>query len=131
MLIAGPLDQLKFDANGLVPLIVQDFANGQVLMMAYMNRTALEKTLETGKVHTYSRSRGRLALKGESSRHFQHVKSILTDCDKDVVLIKVQQDVAACHEGYRSCFFSEYDEKVGEWKTIAEKAFDPDKVYSK
>jgi phosphoribosyl-AMP cyclohydrolase len=131
MFNAGFLDQLKFDANGLVPLIVQDVANGQVLMMAYMNRAALEKTLETGKVHTYSRSRGRLALKGESSRHFQHVRSILTDCDKDVVLIKVQQDVAACHEGYRSCFYSEYDAERGEWKTIAEKAFDPDKVYSK
>ena len=131
MLNAGLLDQLKFDANGLVPLIVQDFANGQVLMMAFMNRAALEKTLETGKVHTYSRSRGRLALKGESSRHFQHVKSILTDCDKDVVLVKVQQDVAACHEGYRSCFFREYDGNAGEWKTIAEKAFDPEKVYHK
>jgi len=128
---AGLLDQLKFDSAGLIPLIVQDAANGQVLMMAYMNRVAIEKTIETGKVHTYSRSRGRLALKGESSRHFQHVKSIITDCDKDVVLIKVQQDVAACHEGYRSCFFREYDAAAGEWKIIAEKQFDPDKVYSK
>ena len=128
---AGLLDQLKFDANGLIPLIVQDVENGQVLMMAFMNRTALEKTLETGKIHTYSRSRGRLALKGESSRHFQHEKQVLTDCDKDVVLIKVVQDVAACHEGYRSCFFREYEETAGDWKTIAQKQFDPDKVYSK
>ena len=125
------LDQLKFDANGLVPLIVQDVTNGQVLMMAYMNRAALEKTLETGKVHTYSRSRGRLALKGESSRHFQHVKEVLTDCDKDVVLIKVEQDVAACHEGYRSCFFRQYEAGSTQWKTIAAKVFDADKVYSK
>jgi phosphoribosyl-AMP cyclohydrolase len=125
------LDQLKFDANGLIPLIVQDVANGQVLMMAWMNRAALDKTLETGKVHIYSRSRGRLALKGESSRHFQHVREILTDCDKDVVLIKVVQDVAACHEGYRSCFFRQYETVAKEWKTIAEKAFDPDKVYTK
>ena len=125
------LDQMKFDANGLVPLIVQDVDNGQVLMMARMNRTALEKTLETGKVHTYSRSRGRLALKGESSRHFQHVKEVLTDCDKDVVLIKVVQDVAACHEGYRSCFFRKYEKGASQWRTIAEKAFDPDKVYTK
>ena len=124
------LDQLKFDSNGLIPLIVQDVTNGQVLMMAWMNRTALEKTLETGKVHTYSRSRGRLALKGESSRHFQHVKEVLTDCDKDVVLIKVIQDVAACHEGYRSCFFRQYEKGATKWKTIAEKAFDPEKVYS-
>jgi phosphoribosyl-AMP cyclohydrolase len=125
------LDQLKFDANGLIPLIVQDVDNGQVLMMAWMNRTALELTLESGKVHTYSRSRGRLALKGESSRHFQHVKEVLTDCDKDVVLIKVVQDVAACHEGYRSCFFRKYEAGAEQWQTIAKKAFDPDKVYTK
>ena len=123
------LDQLKFDTNGLIPLIVQDVENGQVLMMAWMNRTALEKTLESGKVHTYSRSRGRLALKGESSRHFQHVKEVLTDCDRDVVLIKVVQDVAACHEGYRSCFFRKYEKGASEWTTIAQKAFDPEKVY--
>jgi phosphoribosyl-AMP cyclohydrolase len=125
------LDQLKFDSGGLVPLIVQDVKNGQVLMMAYMNRAALEKTLETKKVHTYSRSRGRLALKGESSSHFQHVREIFTDCDRDVVLIKVDQDVAACHEGYRSCFYRRLDAQSGEWKTIGEKGFDPEKVYAK
>ena len=127
----SPLDQLKFDANGLVPLIVQDVQNAQVLMMAYMNRTALEKTLSTGKVHTYSRSRGRLALKGESSRHFQHVREVLTDCDGDVVLIKVDQDVAACHEGYRSCFFRKLDADQQRWDSIGEKAFDPAAVYQK
>ena len=89
------------------------------------------RLVETGKVHTYSRSRGRLALKGESSKHFQHVRKVLTDCDHDVVLIQVEQDVAACHEGYRSCFFREYDEKATGWRTIAEKQFDPDKVYTK
>ena len=123
------LDKLKFDANGLVPIIVQDHANGEVLMMAYMNREALERTLATGKVHTYSRSRGRLALKGETSGHFQLVKSVLTDCDRDVVLFKVEQIVAACHEGYRSCFFREYEPGAGDWKTVAKKAFDPDRVY--
>lgn len=125
------IDQLKFDANGLVPLIVQDVENGQVLMMAWMNRDALLLTLQSGKVHTYSRSRGRLALKGESSRHFQHVKEVLTDCDKDVVLIKVLQDVAACHEGYRSCFSRRYNAETNEWELIAEKVFNPDAVYSK
>src|SRR5215211_4321474 len=120
------LDSLKFDAQGLIPLIVQDVKNGQVLMMAWMNREALEKTLATGKIHTYSRSRGRLALKGESSKHFQHVKKVLTDCDRDVVLFKVVQDVAACHEGYRSCFFREYEQGADDWKIVAEKAFDPD-----
>ena len=131
-MVNGPLlDQLKFDADGLIPLIVQDVENGQVLMMAYANRTALETTLETGLVHTYSRSRGRLALKGESSRHFQHVKEVLTDCDRDVVLIKAVQDVAACHEGYRSCFFRAYDADAADWQTTDVKRFDPDEVYSK
>ena len=125
------LEPLKFDANGLIPLIVQDVENGQVLVMAYMNRTALERTLETGLVHTYSRSRGRLALKGESSRHFQHVREVITDCDGDVVLIKVVQDVAACHEGYRSCFYRRYDAAAGRWQATGERRFDPDEVYSK
>src|SRR5688572_12798266 len=125
------LDSLKFDANGLIPVIVQDHVNNQVLMMAWMNREALTKTIETAKVHTYSRSRGRLALKGESSGHFQHVKEILTDCDRDVVLIKVEQVVGACHEGYRSCFYQKYDPSGTQWKAIAGKAFDPDAVYHK
>jgi phosphoribosyl-AMP cyclohydrolase len=123
------LDKLKFDANGLIPIIVQDVTNGQVLMMAYMNRAAIERTLETGKVHTYSRSRGRLALKGESSRHFQHVKEVRTDCDGDVLLVKVEQDVAACHEGYRSCFFRQYEGGAADWKTVEKRVFDPDAVY--
>lgn len=125
------IDSLKFDANGLIPLIVQDVQNGQVLMMAWMNREALKKTLETGKIHTYSRSRGRLALKGESSRHFQHVKEFWTDCDKDVVLFKVEQDVAACHEGYRSCFFRKAEPGKAEWTVVGQKAFDPEAVYKK
>jgi phosphoribosyl-AMP cyclohydrolase len=123
------LDKLKFDANGLIPIIVQDVSNAQVLMMAYMNRAAIERTLETGKVHTYSRSRGRLALKGESSRHFQHVKEVRTDCDGDVLLVKVEQDVAACHEGYRSCFFRQYEGGAADWKTVEKRVFDPDAVY--
>jgi phosphoribosyl-AMP cyclohydrolase len=123
------LDKLKFDANGLVPIIVQDHANGEVLMMAYMNREALEKTIATGRVHTYSRSRGRLALKGETSGHFQLVKEVRTDCDRDVVLFKVEQIVAACHEGYRSCFFRRYEPGSADWKTVESKYFDPDRVY--
>ena len=126
----GQLDKLKFDSAGLIPIIVQDVANGQVLMMAYMNREAIEKTLATKKIHTYSRSRGRLALKGESSRHFQHVKEVRTDCDADVLLFKVEQDVAACHEGYRSCFFRQYENGATDWKTVEKKVFDPDAVYT-
>jgi phosphoribosyl-AMP cyclohydrolase len=123
------LDSLKYDSNGLVPIVVQDHRNGEVLMLAWANREALEKTIVTGKVHTYSRSRGRLALKGESSGHFQNVKEILTDCDKDAVVIKAEQIVAACHEGYRSCFYRQYQQNGTDWKIIAEPAFDPKAVY--
>jgi phosphoribosyl-AMP cyclohydrolase len=123
------LDQLKYDSRGLIPIIVQDVNNGQILMMAWMNREAIEKTLQTGKIHTYSRSRGRLALKGESSGHFQLVKEFYTDCDLDVLLFKCEQVMAACHEGYRSCFFRQYDAQGQQWKIIAQKVFDPDAVY--
>ncbi|HEX8523329.1 MAG TPA: phosphoribosyl-AMP cyclohydrolase [Tepidisphaeraceae bacterium] len=125
------LDKLKFDSNGLIPVIVQDHANGEVLVVAYINREALEKTIATGKVHTYSRSRGRVALKGESSRHFQHVKEIRTDCDRDALVIKVDQEGGACHEGYRSCFFRQYAPGASDWKVVAERVFDPDAVYKK
>ena len=125
------LDSLQFDSHGLIPIIVQDVRDGQVLMMAFANRQALELTLQTRKVHTYSRSRGRLALKGESSRHFQHVKELWTDCDRDVVLVKVEQDVAACHEGYRSCFYRRYEPGAHQWKVVGERVFDPAAVYEK
>jgi len=125
------IDKLNFDESGLIPIIVQDHANGEVLMMAFMNREAIERTIATGKVHTYSRSRGRLALKGETSGHFQLVKRIFTDCDRDVVLFQVEQIVAACHEGYRSCFFRQYEPGADDWKVAATKAFDPAHVYEK
>ena len=125
------LDSLKYDSNGLVPIVVQDHRNGEILMLAWANREALEQTIATGKVHTYSRSRGRLALKGESSGHFQLIKEILTDCDKDAVVVKAEQLVAACHEGYRSCFYRKYEPNGSDWKIIAAKAFDPDAVYKK
>jgi len=125
------LDSLNYDSAGLVPVVVQDFSNGEILMLAWTNRAALEKTIETGKVHTFSRSRARIALKGESSGHFQLVKEILTDCDRDAVIVKVEQLVAACHEGYRSCFYRRYDPDESDWKIIATAVFDPKQVYSK
>src|SRR3954466_11612943 len=125
------LEKLKWDANGLIPVIIQDVENGQVLVMAYTNREALDKTIATGKVHTYSRSRGRVALKGESSAHFQHVKEVRTDCDRDAVLIKVIQDGGACHEGYRSCFFRKFEAGADDWNIVEKKVFDPDAVYKK
>ncbi len=98
-------DLLKFDANGLIPAIVQDHHNGRVLMMAWMNRAALEKTLETGKTHFWSRSRQKFWMKGEESGNTQTVKSVALDCDGDTLLIQVEQLGPACHEGYRSCFY--------------------------
>jgi len=98
-------DLLKFDANGLIPAIIQEKSTGRVLMMAWMNRASLEKTIATGKTHFWSRSRQKFWMKGESSGHVQTVKEIALDCDGDTLLIQVEQIGAACHEGYKSCFF--------------------------
>ena len=125
------LDSLKFDDNGLIPAIIQDESTGQVLMMAWMNRDSLAKTIASGQTHFFSRSRNKLWLKGESSGHVQNVKSVATDCDKDVVLIRVQQVGAACHDGYYSCFYRQHQKAGGDWKIIGEKIFDPKEVYKK
>lgn len=103
------LDQLKFDKDGLLPCITQDAENGEVLMLAYMNAEAVENTLKTGKVHYYSRSRGKQWMKGESSGHVQIVREIRYDCDGDTLLIKIDQEGAACHTGRRSCFYTVAD----------------------
>ena len=122
------LSGLKFDAAGLIPAIVQDGKSGAVLMLAWMNREALAMTVHTGKTHFFSRSRNKLWLKGETSGHVQHVQSIATDCDKDALLVKVEQVGAACHEGYDSCFYREH--QVGDdWKVVGTKVFDPEKGY--
>jgi len=125
------LENLKYDSNGLIPAIIQDHATGQVLMFAFMNKVAVEKTVETGKTHFYSRSRGKQWLKGESSGHVQHVKSINTDCDKDVLLVRVEQVGAACHDGYYSCFYRQFSKDEPDWKIEGVKVFDPEKVYKK
>lgn len=101
------IDEIKFD-KGLLPAIIQHYESGQVLMLAYMNREAFEKTLETGTTWFWSRSREKLWNKGETSGHFQHVKSISFDCDGDTLLIKVEQIGAACHTGNESCFYREF-----------------------
>ena len=122
------IDEVKFDGSGLVPAIIEDARTHEVLMMAYMNREALEKTLATGKTHFYSRSRGKLWLKGESSGHLQKVKRIALDCDGDALLVSVQQTGGACHTGYRSCFFRRLTPRRT-WKATGRKLFDPRKVY--
>lgn len=96
---------LKYDSNELIPAVVQDAANGEVLMVGYMNREAVERTLETGRVTFWSRSRQQFWVKGETSGNVQHVHEMRVDCDQDCLLVRVEQVGAACHEGYRSCFF--------------------------
>jgi phosphoribosyl-AMP cyclohydrolase len=116
--------------NGLIPAIVQDVASGEVLMLAFMNNEAYEETLRTGFACYYSRSRKRLWRKGEESGHVQEVAEILIDCDADTVLLKVRQrGGAACHEGYKSCFFRRV-EKSG-LQIIAERVVDPAVLYSR
>jgi len=114
-------EELKYDENGLIPVIIQDIENSEVLMMAYMDRTAFEETLKTGKTHFWSRSRKKYWMKGESSGHIQEVKEIYYDCDKDTLLIKVKQMVGACHDGYRSCFYNKLDIKTGKVKFLMRK----------
>lgn len=96
--------------NGLIPTVVQDAENGEVLMMAYMNEESLKKTLETGLATYWSRSRNELWCKGETSGHYQQVEEIFIDCDEDTLLLKVRQTGAACHTGHRSCFYRKLQE---------------------
>lgn len=104
-------EELKKDSQGLVPVIIQDAENGEVLMMAYMNEQAYKDTLQTGLMHYYSRSRREQWLKGETSGHYQYVKSLMADCDRDTLLAKIDQVGAACHTGSRSCFFQKIVEQ--------------------
>ena len=122
----------KFNADGLITAIAQDAETGQVLMVAYMNREALDRTIETGRATYYSRSRKKLWKKGEQSGHFQTVKQILVDCDQDCLILKVAVDAGQCHVGYQSCFYRAL--KPGSEKDlqlIAEKTYDPDAAYGK
>jgi phosphoribosyl-AMP cyclohydrolase len=113
----------------LIIAISQDYKSFEVLMVAYMNKEALIKTIETGKAHYWSTSRNKLWLKGESSGHTQEVYEILTDCDEDAVLLKVKQNGGACHEGYYSCFFRKIQETNGNLEFVKEKVFEPEDIY--
>jgi phosphoribosyl-AMP cyclohydrolase len=125
------LDTLKWDAQGLIPAIAQEQGSGDVLMMAWMNREALQKTAELGRAVYFSRSRGKLWFKGEESGHVQTVHEIRVDCDSDVILLKVTQTGhtpgLACHTGRHSCFFSVYDNGV--WKVVDPVLKDPQTIY--
>lgn len=121
------IDKIKFDSKGLVTAVIQDIENNEVIMVGYMNKEALERTLKGPLVTFYSRSRNKLWVKGESSGHTQEIREIYFDCDADCLLIKVIQKVAACHEGYRSCFFRKIEN--GKVKVVGKKIFEKDKVY--
>ena len=126
--VVGP----NFQKTDLIPVIAQDDATGEVLMLAYMNQVAYDETLQTGRVCYFSRSRNKLWRKGEESGNVQEVKSIYFDCDADTLLIKVHQiGGAACHEGYKSCFFRKLNADGSNFEVEGKRVFDPATVYKK
>ena len=124
-------DQLKFNNDGLIPAIIQEHSTHRVLMMAWMNRASIEKTIATGKTHFWSRSRQKFWMKGETSGHVQTVKDIAFDCDGDTLLIQVEQTGAACHEGYKSCFFRSVGTRGDQIDVTEARLETPDEIYGK
>jgi len=122
------LEQTKFDKQGLIPAIAQDYQTGDILMFAWMNKESLALTIEKQQAVYYSRSRKRLWFKGEESGHIQIIKDIYTDCDRDVILLKVEQvGGIACHTGRASCFFQKLDKNS--WDTVADVIKNPKDIY--
>jgi len=122
------LNEVKWDAQGLVPVIAQDADSGEVLMFAWMNREALERTADSGEAVYWSRSRRKLWHKGEESGHTQKVREMRIDCDNDVILLKIEQTGGiACHTGRRSCFFQRYES--GQWLSVDPVLKDPSEIY--
>lgn len=124
------IEKLNFDEKGFIPAVIQDSRTGKVLTLCYMDRVALEKTVEEGKVHVFRRSKNRVMLKGEISGNVQLVNEIFVDCTDNSILIKVEQKVAACHKGYFTCYFRKI-EKDGSEKITEKIIFDPQKIYKK
>ena len=122
------VNDLNFDEKGLIPAIIQDVDSGIVLTLCYMNREAVEKTLEEKKVYVFRRSKGRLMIKGETSGCIQEVQEVFVDCADNSLLFKVKQHKAACHEGYFTCYFRKADD-TGELKGQGQRVFDPKDVY--
>ena len=123
------IDSLKFNDAGLIPAIIQEEGTGRVLMMAWMNADSIRDTIETGKTHFWSRSRQKYWMKGGSSGNTQQVKDVAYDCDGDTLLIQVEQVGAACHEGFKSCFFRSVKEDAG--VVTEERLVDPEELYGK
>lgn len=122
------INELKFNEKGLIPTIIQDSRTGRVLTLCYMNKEALGKTLEEGKVYLFRRSKNRLMLKGETSGHIQILREVSADCEGNSLLLKVEQKVAACHKGYFTCYFRRVN-KDGALEVVEKRIFDPEKVY--
>ena len=123
------LTNLKFDDKALIPAVIVNVTDNRVLTLCFMNQDALEKTIETGKVHVFRRSKNRLMLKGETSGHTQLVEEVFFDCEGKSLVIKVKQKVAACHAGYMSCYYRKYNDKTDNIEIIEEKVFNPEKTY--
>ena len=125
------LDNLKFNGDGLIPAIIQEQSTGRVLMMAWMNKESIQRTLDLGKTVFWSRSRQKYWVKGETSGHVQMVRDVSFDCDGDTLLIQVEQSGAACHEGYKSCFFRSIQERGAASQVTEPKLVNPDEVYGR
>ncbi len=126
------MENLKYNAQGLLPAIIQDSESGEVLMLAYMDKRAVERTLREKHTVFYSRSRNKYWVKGEESGHTQEVVQVLTDCDQDTLLIRVtQKKGGACHLGYRTCFVHEMNAEGDITRVTQRKVFDPEKIYKK
>jgi phosphoribosyl-AMP cyclohydrolase len=122
------IDKLNFSEKGLIPAIIQDVKTNKVLTLCYMNKDALVKTLEEGKIYVFRRSKNRIMLKGETSGNIQIVKEVLVDCAENSILFRVEQKVAACHEGYFTCYFRKID-KNGKITITEKRVFNPEDVY--
>lgn len=125
------LEKLKFNADGLIPAIIQEQSTGRVLMMAWMNKESVRRSIEEGKTVFWSRSRQKYWIKGESSGNVQLIKDVAFDCDGDTLLFQVEQKGAACHEGYKSCFFRSVREKGAEFQVTEPQLIKPEEMYGK
>ena len=127
------INTIKFDEKGLIPAIVQDVTTGEVLMFAWMNRESFKRTLKNGVMTYWSRSRQKLWIKGETSGNIQEVREVYIDCDADCLLFKIEPKGtgAACHKGYRSCFFRSVNIPDGKFAIVGEKLFEPEEIYNK
>ena len=125
------LEKLKFNADGLIPAIIQEQSTGRVLMMAWMNKEAIRRSVELGKTVFWSRSRQKYWVKGESSGNVQLIKDVAFDCDGDTLLFQVEQTGAACHEGYKSCFFRSAKDHGNTFEITEPRLIDPETMYGK